>query len=416
MTFAMTSFTAEPGREPIDANLAIRLKLAGRPDTPAAVLAVLARDPAASVRIGVAVNGSAPAHADALLADDGDEAVRAVLARKLASCLPKLDGRTREAMHARTLATLRLLAADEAVRVRAAIADAVKDLPAAPRDVILQLAADHDLSVFDPVIRLSPLLTTEDLLNLLANPGSAETATAIARRPVLQEQVCDVIAEGFDEGAIAALLENSSASIRETTLDRLVARAATHAEWHEPLISRPKLSPRAASALSLIVSTRFVKALAGRTDLPAETIRLVRHRLEERLASVRHPEQVPLEELPQDQAVAEARVLREEGGLVEAVVIAAMLDGRECAATAMLAVAADVSYAVVAHTVSMRSAKALVSIVWKGGFSMQAALTGQTALMKLSPAAIIRPKQGGLYPLNAAEMHWQVEALMRQIW
>ena len=60
------------------------------------------------------------------------------------------------------------LVEDEAVRVRAAIADVVKDMPQAPRELILRLAHDSAVPVSEPVIRLSPLLTTEDLLALLA--------------------------------------------------------------------------------------------------------------------------------------------------------------------------------------------------------------------------------------------------------
>src|SRR5689334_10597611 len=119
-------------------------------------------------------------------------------------------------------------------------------MPNAPKKLILRLARDTSMSVAEPVIRLSPLLTSEDLLALLASVPCAETVSAIARRPNLTEAVSDAIATRADTEAIRALLANRSALIREVTLDSLIAQAARYAEWHEPLVHRPALPARAA--------------------------------------------------------------------------------------------------------------------------------------------------------------------------
>ena len=204
-----------PDRSPVD--MAARVRLGASPQTAPELLLALAADPAVTVRAAVAMNAAAPCKVDQLLARDADERVRTLLARKLGSLIPSLPAEERDRLQGQALATLTQLVADEAVRVRSAIADAVKEMPDAPRDLILKLAYDSAMTVCDPVIRLSPLLTAEDLLALLSARPSTATATAVASRPGLSETIADAVAATSDTGAITALLANSSAAIREAT-------------------------------------------------------------------------------------------------------------------------------------------------------------------------------------------------------
>ena len=197
-----------------------RVRLGAAADTPAETLGELAADPSVTVRAAVAMNPAAPDRAHRLLAGDADERVRTLLARKLAALIPSLHLSNRLAVEAHTLATLTQLVEDEAVRVRAAIADVVKDMPAAPRELILRLARDSALPVSEPVIRLSPLLSAEDLLALLADMPAGGVARAVAVRPHLPSRVCDALAACADNDAIGALLGNGSAAIRSPTSTR----------------------------------------------------------------------------------------------------------------------------------------------------------------------------------------------------
>ena len=72
--------------------------------------------------------------------------------------------------------------------MRVVIADCVKAMPDAPRELILQLAHDTALAVCDPVVRLSPLLTDADLLALLATPPHPAVDLRVAL-PVPLERV-----------------------------------------------------------------------------------------------------------------------------------------------------------------------------------------------------------------------------------
>jgi uncharacterized protein (DUF2336 family) len=390
-----------------------RAALARRGDMAPELLFYLAADHESDVRVAVAANDQTPPQADRLLADDADERVRVALARKIAALAPQLDANSQDRLQRLTAETLSRLVKDTAVQVRAAIADVVKDMPNAPRELILALAQDTEIPVAGPVLELSPLLSTEDLLALVhAQPG-AETIGAIARRPHLNETVSDAIARTANSPAITALLRNRSAQIRETTLDALIARASDHIEWHEPLVRRPHLSARAARALAAIVAEHLVHALSTRPDLDPATAEFLRRQVVKQVAwgsptVPTHRSDLPL---PAD-AFAAAGELKARGRLTEAHLLAAADRGEVRMVAAMLARAADVALSVVERAANLRSAKGLVAICWKAGFSMRAAASVQALLGRLPPNAILTAAPGA-WPLTEEEMRWHLGFLAR---
>jgi len=60
----------------------------------------------------------------------------------------------------------------------------------------------------------------------------------------------------------------------------------------------------------------------------------------------------------------------------------------------------------------MRSAKALVSLVWRAGFSMQIAVPIQSLLGRVAPAGLLADSTPG-FPLGVEEMGWQIDLLTR---
>ncbi len=391
---------------------AARVRLGAAADTAPETLDALASDPSVTVRAAVAMNPATPDGAHRVLAGDADERVRTLLARKLAALIPQLQRHDRAALEAQTLATLTQLIEDEAVRVRAAIADVVKEMPSAPRELILRLARDSAMPVSEPVIRLSPLLSAEDLLGLLADMPAPGVARAVAARPRLPAHVCDVLAVSADSEAIGTLLDNGSAAIREATLDALISRAASHSAWQDKLVRRPALSARATRALSEIVTTQLLNVLASRGDLDPDVTQDLRERLAGRMAPPATPATV-YHGPKLDEAMAMAADLADAGRLNEAAVLAAAQRGEARLCTAMLAVAADVSATVVERAVTLRSAKGLVSLVWKAGFTMRVAGPLQVLLCRIGPEAVLRGLNGGGFPLAIDEMRWQLEFLER---
>jgi hypothetical protein len=115
---------------------AARVRLGASAATPAAVMERLAGDPAIMVRAALAMNPATPPRVNQVLARDADDRIRALLARKLATLAPQLSAGEQDELQDRAHAILISLVEDEAVRVRAAIADVIKQMPDAPRSLV----------------------------------------------------------------------------------------------------------------------------------------------------------------------------------------------------------------------------------------------------------------------------------------
>ncbi|NKC29695.1 DUF2336 domain-containing protein [Falsiroseomonas selenitidurans] len=369
---------------------AARAAVARGTTTSPELLTFLAADRAAEVRQAVAANAGTPPAAARLLASDADAAVRRVLARRIAALAPSLGpglGPGAQDRMARISAgTLAMLVEDAAVEVRAAIAAVVRDMPDAPRALILRLARDTAMPVAEPVIRLSPLLSDADLLALIADPPAPATRRAVARRPALSEVLSDAIVETTDTPAIAALLANPSAAIREATLDRLVENAGNHSSWQAALVRRARLPAGAARALGEMVADHLLGVLAARPDLPPGLAETLRGRVTARMAQ------------PDD-----ARA--------EAALFAAARAGDRGLLTEHLAEAAGVTVARVEAALALRSGRAIAGLCHSAGWSAALAAEVQAVLGGLSPAEVVRPTAEGGWSLGEAELQWQAELL-----
>jgi len=417
---SMQMITEQLHRPPPD--MAQRVRLASAGDTPEALLDQLVADPDVTVRAALALNAQLPPAAERRLAGDGDARVRALLGGRLAALCPEAGKPERAKLRDRLEVVLGRLVDDEAVRVRLAIAEVLQDMPGAPRALILRLARDADIQVAGPVIRLSPVLTDDDLLTLLAS--RPEAARMVAARDGLPEALCDAVAASADTEAVRVLLENQSAAIREATLDALVAQAEQQTGWHAALVRRPVLSPRAIRALAGLVTNELLDQLAARPDLPMSVCEELRLRVAARLANGL-PSAVPqigqqpaAPPWPADDpdlpaALRLSRRLRQEQRLDEAAALAALRANQPRMLLALIAIAADQPPELVHRAASMRSPKALVSLVWKAGFPASLVAPVQALLGQVPPDQMLVSPGGG-FPLTNDEMTWQVDFL-RQV-
>ncbi len=390
---------------------ALRVRQSANTATGADILTSLAHDPSITVRATLALNPAAPPRANAILAADRDERVRALLARKLAALTPGLTDDAHQILRRQTIETLTALVTDEAERVRESIAEAVKSMPDAPREIILRLAHDPAIMVAEPVIRFSPVLTSQDLVALIVAAPSPGTVAAVARRPGIDGSVSDAIVESAHSEAIAALLANPSAQIMEATLDALVAKAIDEVTWHEPLVRRPKLPAHTARALSEIVTTHLLEVLSARDDLDPS----VTGELRDRLANMRPTQASPFHAaaISAEDAHQKAIALHEAGKLDENAFVTAARQGDPTLLGAMLAIKACVDPAVVERAAALRSPKGLIALAWKGGLSMRVAEALQVIVARLPPDAVIHARPCGGFPLSAQEMRWQLEFMYR---
>ena len=391
----------------------LRVRIGASTATAPGMLDTLAHDPLPLVRAAVAMNEAAPAAADRSLAEDPDAHVRELLARKLAALLPSLTEPERQALRHHAQAVLYRLAADAAEQVRLAIAEVVADMPHAPRALILRLAHDAAVPVSEPVVRLSPLLTEADLLALLVAAPNPAVATAVARRSCLSEAVCDAVIASASAPAVCALLANPGAAIREATLDALVAAAARPGPDHAPAC--PGLPPGTADTLRGIVLDKVMDLMMHQAELEVDVGSELRRRLSLRLLPGRGP-------LPAGAgmgaavALEEAFQQRDRGGLDEAALLRAAQGGEARLLGALLSVAAGVPLGVVDRAARLRSAKGLVSLIWKAGFSMRVAGPVQAVLARLSPPQLLLAAADGRFPLEPSEMRWQVHFLSHVGW
>ncbi|MGE0745953.1 MAG: DUF2336 domain-containing protein [Rhodospirillales bacterium] len=397
--------------EAAHADESVRLRLAGRADVQPEILYYLAEDPAAAVRRAIAENAASPVHARLLLARDRDDHVRCRVAEKVAQLVPHLDPGASARVGEIVVDILETLARDALPRVRRILSESLKEVANAPESVIQRLAHDPDVDVAAPVLEHSPLLGDDVLIEII-NSGAVQGALqAIARRRGLGADVAEAIVARDDEPSIATLLTNRSAQIREETLDRLVDRAADCPSWHGPLAARPQLSPRAARRLCTFVADSLVERLLQRNDLDAETAQAVQASVRTRLAREQAAVDPDGDDGPSgsEAAMARAQAMVAAGDLDEDTVSDAITGGNRIFAMAALAARAEVGYAVVEKIVSTASAKGMIALAWRGGFSPRFAAQLQMRLLRISPTSVLRARNGEDWPLSEDDMRWQLE-------
>ncbi|MDA1323614.1 MAG: DUF2336 domain-containing protein [Proteobacteria bacterium] len=391
-----------------------RNALAARPDTPPEILYFLADDANVAVRRTVAANSATPPHAGIILASDDDDQVRCHVAQQIGRLAPGLDKEARDRIGAVVNQVLEKLAQDQVTRVRRMLAEELKDAENVPAAVIRRLANDADAAVAGPVLEFSPVLDDEILLEIIQ--GSPETAaiSAISRRKLLGAAVSDAVVATQDHQAIAALLSNKSAQIREETLDQLVEQAEQVPQWHQPLVDRPALSARAVTRLAEFVADKLLAELERREDLDPETAKTVSAALKQRLRDdwlADDPDDsVPLSEMDRDEPADErVRRLIAEGALSEAEITDALGKGDRGFVIAALAQLGGISIDMVNKAVSMSSSKGITAMAWKAGFGMRTAVQLQLRLARVPPTKALQARNGTDYPLSEEEMRWQID-------
>jgi uncharacterized protein (DUF2336 family) len=380
-----------------------RADLAARPDLRPEVLYFLAEDPSSEVRRLLAANAQTPRQADLLLARDTDEAVRAELAAKVAKLTGQQDRGTQEKTQRFVEETLELLARDQATRVRQILAEALKSVAGAPPQVIQQLARDAEDVVACPILEFSPLLSDEDLLEIIASSVVTSRLCAISRRNSLGEAISDAIVQRDDRTAVTELLANTSAQIREETLDSLIEASASETVWQPPLVERPVLSAGAVKKLAGFVAETLLKKLQSRSDLDQATAAAVAEVVRRRI------DEVEARPKPAISPAEEAARLKKARKLTSEVVGEAVLSGQRDFVRHALALMADVTVAMVDRVLQRHSAKGITALAWKAGCSMRVAMQLQTNMGGIPPNKALLARDGSEFPLTPQEMEWQLD-------
>ena len=385
----------------------VRATLASRSDLRPELLYYLAADPDPSVRRTIAINRTTPGQADLLLARDRDPDVRSELAAKIAHLVPELTAEEREQAERTASEVLDILARDQIRRVRQIIAETLQSVANAPVEIVRHLARDPELNVAAPLLEFSPLLTDGDLLGIIRTSSARGSLVAISRRNGLGEKVADAVAASKDVAAIAALLGNNSAQIREETLDRLIDRAPMVESWHDPLCRRPSLPPGAIARLSRFVADHLLDVLKARSDVDAEALDAISKEVHRRLEEAATDGKARNEK----DEYGEAQRLFKAAKLTPEVAADAIRAGRRTFAIDALALLADVSRATIEKALSTKSAKGVVALCWKAKLPACTAEEVQRRLAGIRPNTILHATRDGQYPMEPADMTWQLEFL-----
>ena len=376
-----------------DPDAKVRRGVAQQANVRPEILFYLADDADSGVRRAVAENHRTPRQADLILTRDEDESVRERLAAKIAALVPEFAKEDRQKIRALSEKVLETLARDHAIKVRQVIAEALKDSMDAPLAVIRKLARDIEIQVSGPILEHSPLLTDEDLLEIISAGPIRGALAAIAKREQLSENLTNgiataALADPAESNIVRKLLQNHNAQIREDTLDRILDQASRIPVWHEPLVQRPTLPMKAIKRLAAFVSRTLLEALQSRPDLDEKTAKDVAKLVQRRLEA--------------EGAAAEAPPVGEEA------MAAAINAGKRDAVAAALARDTKLPSTIVSSILDSKSAKAVTALAWRAKLPMRQALQLQLRVAHIPPTAALNPRGGTDYPLTPAEMEWQL--------
>jgi uncharacterized protein (DUF2336 family) len=384
-------------------SLEARRELAARTDAPPETLYFLASDEDPMVRSLVAANPSTPIQADEGLVADTEGEVRAELARKIARVVPDIKLRDADAVSERVLALLERLARDEVTRVRQIVAEEIKSCPNVPKRLAVSLARDAELIVCAPVLEYSPLLSDEDLIEIVATTRVQGALEAISKRRNIDASLVDAIVATLDIPAIAHLLTNPSAQVREDTLDRIISEAAAIEAWHLPLVLRPGLSLRAVRRISIFVSRALIEELANKSDLDSETQALLKARAQARI------ENDAAQATPTPgAAMVNIHKAYKEGLLNDDLIAKSASLQHKAAVVLALSLLTGIPQPVITRIFEAKSGKGIAALCWHAGLVMRTALAIEMFVANVPPEARVLPRGGVDYPMDEGEMLWHL--------
>ena len=172
--------------------------------------------------------------------------------------------------------------ADPATRARLSSRLASKDW--APVALVVGLSQD-ELAIALPIIAASPLLTDEDLLDILSGT-TLDHHIALAMRPALRPAVISAILAQNEPLVLTALSTNAAVDLSRPDLFCLVQASRQFASLRAPLARHPGLTAPMAEMMLAWVGTSLQSSLTNRFHLPpkAQPIASDQSEMDQRLA------------------------------------------------------------------------------------------------------------------------------------
>lgn len=175
------------------------------------------------------------------------------------------------------------------VVARAELAGRVADSPNTPTAVASKLARDEDISVAEPILRSSPVLSDDDLVEI-ARSQSQDHLLAMSARETLSEAVTDVLVDRGDNRVLETVSGNEGASFSQHGMTQLIEHARSNPEVRTALQNRSDLDTNMQASLTRILEESLKERLkdVDGADIVSEIAKNAASMLEEELNSARN--------------------------------------------------------------------------------------------------------------------------------
>ena len=155
------------------------------------------------------------------------------------------------------------LASDMEAAVRAELSARFAKALDAPRSLVRKLSMDETPSVAVPVLSHSPVLTDDDLLDVVRSRGQ-EHLRAVSVRPTVSEIVSGVIVERGDDETLGTLLRNNGAQLSRASSEVVIGRAKANPNLHAVTVGRSDLPPDLLNEMYFVVEARLRQQILER--------------------------------------------------------------------------------------------------------------------------------------------------------
>ncbi len=376
--------------------------LAGHEDTKPEILYYLATDQSAEVRRKIATNINTPHQANDVLVTDEDREVRQELARKISRMMPDLAEDEVTKVRERAINILERLARDQLPQVRQILSEELKTFDCVPKHIIMRLAGDDTLEVCAPVLEYSPLLSTEDLKEIIAATTVTGALTAIARRDHVDEDVSEAITSSLDIPAVSALLANDNAQIREDTLDAIIDQAREIEELHHPLVSCANLSIRAIRRIAGFVASSLVGQMIDSYKLDPDVADDLLSRVRERIKNT------GVDEADKQTLEQQACHFYERGLLDDAFIENTVKNRQRELLFHCLSQMAKMPVESIRKIIKSKKGRRVVALAWKCELNMRTAIKIQLEIACIPSSQVMNAKDGRDYPMSETEMSYDL--------
>lgn len=195
-----------------------------------------------------------------------DPSARAIAAQRI--CREIRTTELTDADRRRAQSVLKHISRDVAAMVRRALAITLKNSPELPHEVAVALVRDID-NIAVPILEHSPVLTDEDLLEVLQSKAAAKVL-AIAKRSTISGGIVRAIIRFGDSHAVAGVAANDRAQLDDAAYNEILDLYASDDLIQESLISRTDLPPLVVEKLITAASEEVALRITARHNVPID--------------------------------------------------------------------------------------------------------------------------------------------------